>query len=241
MDKRKISVASVDEKIMGGITVFLANGFAKGVRKLVVASSISLVALACQWLNPALMNLAFADIEVGKQAANFSAEDIDGEQISIASLKGSYVVLEWSNPGCPFVKKHYYSGNLQRLQREFIAKGVKWIIVNSSAPGKQGHLSSEDAKEWIKEQEVSGVKMVLDSSGAIGKAFGARATPQLFVLNPQGVVIYAGAIDDDSSASQDGIATAKNYVAAALNEALSGKPVSVSVTEPYGCSVKYGG
>lgn len=237
----KVLGSSVGEQVAGNFKVNLESLVIKGASKLALVLSFTLVAITCQLLGIASMNLAFADVEVGKQAPEFSALDVDGNLISLTSLKGSYAVLEWSNPGCPFVKKHYYSGNLQRLQKEFVAKGVKWIIVNSSAPGKQGHLSAEEAKEWMKEQEVAGVKMLLDSNGAIGKAFGARATPQLFVLNQQGVVIYSGAIDDDSSASQDSIGTAKNYVAAALNEALGGKPVSVSATDPYGCSVKYGG
>lgn len=192
-------------------------------------------------LSTLISNPAWAEVQIGKPAPAFTATDLDGVQLSLASLKGAYTVLEWSNPGCPFVKKHYYSGNLQRLQREFLAKGVKWIIVNSSAPGKQGHLSIEEAQEWMKEQGVSGVKMVLDSAGTVGRSFGAKTTPQLFVIDPQGVVIYAGAIDDDSSASQESVETAKNYVAAALNEELAGKPVAVPVTDPYGCSVKYGG
>jgi hypothetical protein len=148
-------------------------------------------------------------------------------------------VLEWLNHGCPFVKKHYSSGNMQSLQKKYGEKGVVWLSVVSSAPGKQGYNLPDDANALSTEMKAAPAAVLLDPTGEVGKLYDARTTPHMFVINPEGVIIYNGAIDDKRSTDVEDISTSKNYVAAALDEAMSGKPVTVAATQPYGCSVKY--
>ncbi len=176
---------------------------------------------------------------VGTSAPNFTAPAANGKTHSLADYKGKYVVLEWFNPGCPFVKKHYESGNMQKLQKEFTGKKVAWLTIDSSAPGKQGNLSPGEALAQKKEWKMNSTALLLDPDGKIGRTYGAKNTPHMFVINPDGKVVYEGAIDDKATANQADIASATNYVKAALEESMAGKQVSEASTRPYGCSVKY--
>lgn len=177
--------------------------------------------------------------KVGDAAPAFSAVDSNGKAVSLAQFKGKYVVLEWHNHGCPYVKKHYGSGNLPRLQKEWTGKGVIWLAVVSSAPGKEGHVDGPTANANMKQAGAAPTAVLLDPKGELGKLYGAKTTPHMFIVNPQGTLIYGGAIDDKPSTDAGDIATAKNYVTQALTEAMANKPVSVPTTPPYGCSVKY--
>lgn len=182
----------------------------------------------------------YAAAETGKAAPDFTLTDTNGKSHTLSGHKGNYVVLEWTNPECPFVKKHYDSGNMQSLQKEFTGKGVVWLSINTSAQGKEGYVSPEMANEWIKQKESSPTALLLDRGGKVGKLYGAKTTPQMFVINPEGVLIYQGAIDDNPSPDPSTIAEAKNYVRAALDQSMSGQLVSDTTTKSYGCSVKYG-
>ena len=176
---------------------------------------------------------------VGKRAPEFSLTDINGKTNALSSFKGKFVVLEWSNFDCPFVKKHYGSGNMQRLQKTYTEKGVVWLTVNSSAPGKQGNYPPEKWNEMIKEKAAVPTAVLLDPDGTVGRLYGAKTTPHIFIINPDGDLIYMGAIDDQPSFEPATVKTARNYVEAALNAAMSGKPVETTTTQSYGCSVKY--
>lgn len=177
--------------------------------------------------------------KVGEPAPAFTAVDSNGKQVSLSQYKGKFVVLEWHNKDCPFVKKHYDSGNLPRLQKEWTAKQVIWLSIISSAPGKQGHVDGAGANQDVKEHNAAPTATLLDPKGEVGKLYGAKTTPHMFIVSPQGQLIYNGAIDDKASADAADIATSKNYVSQALTEALAGKAVSQATTPPYGCSVKY--
>jgi peroxiredoxin len=176
---------------------------------------------------------------VGSAAPDFSVTDSKNRPQSISQYKGKYVVLEWFNPECPFVKKHYGSGNMQKLQEEFTGKGVIWLSIDSSAPGLEGNLTAEQAEKKIAEWKTKQTALVLDPDGKAGQTYGAKNTPHMFVINPEGKVIYAGAIDSKASANPSDIASSTNYVKVALEESLASKPVSTASTKPYGCSVKY--
>lgn len=181
-----------------------------------------------------------ASPEVGKTAPDFELKGKDAKSVKLSSLKGKWVVLEWFNHGCPYVKKHYETNNMQKLQAKYTKKGVEWISIVSSAPGKQGYL--EDTKAIAKIDEMwktSRTNTLLDPAGEVGKLYGATNTPQMFVINPEGKIAYMGAIDDNSSSRESSVKGAKNYVAAALDEGMAGKSISVASTKPYGCSVKY--
>lgn len=180
-----------------------------------------------------------AEASVGVSAPEFSLSDINGTAHSLAAYKGKYVVLEWVNHDCPFVKKHYDSQNMQNLQKEYTEKDVVWLSVNSSAPGKQGNFSAAEWSKLTAEKGASPTAVLLDENGAVGQAYGAKTTPHMYVVNPEGVLIYQGAIDSISSADKGDIAAAQNYVRSALDEAMSGKQVSTPSTQSYGCSVKY--
>jgi peroxiredoxin len=181
-----------------------------------------------------------AEVLVGAKVPDLTMTDWNGKAHTLSDYKGKYVVLEWFNAECPFVKKHYRSANMQALQKRYTDEGVVWLTVNSSATGKQGYLTPEAAHQKMTEWKGAQTTMILDSEGALGKAFGAKTTPHMYVINPTGEVIYAGAIDNNDSASESSIATAKNYVSKALDEAMGGTQVTESSTHPYGCSVKYG-
>ena len=176
---------------------------------------------------------------VGTNAPDFSATDSKGKTQSVSQYKGKYLVLEWFNPECPFVKKHYGSGNMQKLQEEFTGKDVVWLTIDSSAPGKQGHLTADEANEKITKLKMKSTALVLDADGQAGQTYGAKTTPHMFVINPEGKIVYQGAIDSRNSTNTADIPTATNYVKAALEESLAGKPVSAAITRPYGCSVTY--
>lgn len=177
----------------------------------------------------------------GAKAPTFELPDTHGKKHTLAQYKGKFVVLEWLNHGCPFVKGHYDIGNMQALQREFTAKGVVWLSVNSSAVGKQGHYPPTEANAITRAKNAAPTAVLLDGDGRVGRAYGAKTTPHMFVIGPGGEVLYNGAIDDNRSArkNQADVASAKNYVRLALASAMEGKPVEVPTTSPYGCSVKY--
>ncbi len=182
---------------------------------------------------------ASANLTAGNPARDFKLRDTDNNVIQLAQYKGKTVVLEWHNPGCPFVKKHYGSGNMQGTQAAALAQGAVWLTINSGAPGKQGHMTGPQAAALVKEQGVRSTEYLLDPQGVVGKAYGAKTTPQIFIINPAGTIVYQGAIDDKPTAKVEDIAGARNHVKAALAEMKAGKPVSVAETKPYGCSVKY--
>lgn len=176
---------------------------------------------------------------VGQAAPDFTLNDVKGAPHTLSGLKGKWVVLEWVNYDCPFVRKHYGSGNLPKLQKTYTGKGVTWLSVNSSAPGKQGHFSSAEIEERAKGFGAGFTAYLVDADGNVGRAYGAKTTPHIFIIDPAGKLVYAGGIDDKPSTDVADIATAKNFVSAALDEALAGKPVTVATSTPYGCSVKY--
>ena len=176
---------------------------------------------------------------VGTNAPDFSLTDSKGKTQSVSQYKGKYVVLEWFNPECPFVKKHYGGSNMQKLQEEFTGKGVVWLSIDSSAPGKEGHLTAEQANAKMTEWKTKQTALVLDPDGKAGRTYGAKNTPHMFVINPEGKIIYEGAIDSKATPNPSDIAGSTNYVKVALEESMGGKTVSNANTKPYGCSVKY--
>ncbi|MCC7527721.1 MAG: thioredoxin family protein [Candidatus Melainabacteria bacterium] len=176
---------------------------------------------------------------VGKPAPAFSLKDWDGKTRKLADYKGKIVVLEWFNHGCPFVKKHYDSSNMQDLQKTYTGKGVVWLSICSSAEGKQGYGTGEEHKKAFKEKGGAPTVVLIDSEGTVGRQYDAKTTPAMYVIDGKGVLVYAGAIDDNRTADRQAAKTAKNFVAAALNETLAKKQVAISSTKSYGCSIKY--
>ncbi len=181
---------------------------------------------------------AFA-AKAGDAAPDFTVADSNGKMHKLSDYKGKFVVLEWHNQGCPYVKKHYGSGNMQRLQKEWTAKGVVWLTIISSAPGKQGFVSAQEQNAYFKQANASPTASLLDPSGDVGRLYSAKTTPHMFVIDPKGTVVYNGAIDDKPTADPNDLAGSSNYVTTALSEATSGKSVSTPATKPYGCTVKY--
>lgn len=190
-------------------------------------------------LSFAMIADAKAYAQLDKPAPNFTLKDQNGQNHSLSDFKGKYVVLEWFNDQCPFVKKHYGSNNMQNLQEEYTKKGVIWLTINSSAPGKQGHLNSDAAKEIIQKRKANMTALLLDGDGRVGNLYGAKTTPHMYVINPEGVLIYRGAIDNQPTADPADIPSSTNYVRSILDAALSGQKVKSMSTKPYGCSVKY--
>jgi peroxiredoxin len=182
---------------------------------------------------------AYAAAKVGKTAPDFTATSESGRTVKLSQYKGKPVVLEWTNPGCPFVKKFYDSGAMQKLQADTRAKGVVWLSVNSSAKDNQGHVDEKSAKTVVREIKSLADEYLLDSAGTIGHLYGAKSTPHMFVIDKTGKLVYAGAIDDKPTADPKDIAKAHNYVTAAVDEILAEKPVTVRTTQAYGCNVKY--
>lgn len=180
-----------------------------------------------------------AQVATGKTAPAFTLKGIDGKTYSLSDFKGKYVVLEWVNFGCPFVKKHYDAKNMQKLQEKWKAKDVAWLTVSSSAPGKQGYYDAAGAKQALKERNATPTAYLLDTDGKVGKAYGATATPHMYVIDPKGTLIYQGAIDSIRSANPADITKAENYVESALTAHMAGKKVATGTTQAYGCSVKY--
>ncbi|MEY2479637.1 MAG: hypothetical protein QOI04_564 [Verrucomicrobiota bacterium] len=176
---------------------------------------------------------------VGSAAPDFSLTDSKGKTHSLSQYKGKYVVLEWFNPECPFVKKHYGSGNMQKLQQDFTSKNVVWLTIDSSAPGLEGSLTAEQANKVMADWKTHQTALLLDSEGKAGRAYGAKNTPDMIVINPEGKIVYEGAIDSKASPNPADIPVSTNYVKVALDESLAGKPVSTPSSRPYGCSVKY--
>lgn len=182
---------------------------------------------------------AFADAAVGAAAPDFTLPAADGGTQKLSGYAGKVVVLEWHNKGCPFVHKHYDSGNMQALQKKYTAKDVVWLTINSSAEGKQGYETADEALATMKDVGGAPTHVLLDKDGAVGRLYGAKTTPTMFVIDKAGKVAYAGAIDDTPSTDVADIKTAKNYVSAALDAVLAGKTVETASTKSYGCSVKY--
>ena len=176
---------------------------------------------------------------VGEAAPDFTATDSNGEVHKLSEYQGKYVVLEWTNRGCPYTQKHYNSGNMQRLQREWTGRGVIWLTVASSAPGKQGYVTGSEENAYLKQANAAPTAVLLDPAGTLGHLYDAKTTPDIFIISPKGTLIYSGAIDDRPSTDVADVNGAKNYVSLALDEATADKPVSNPTTRPYGCSVKY--
>jgi peroxiredoxin len=184
-------------------------------------------------------SLASASAVVGQPAPAFTATDSQGQYRHLSDFSGKVVVLEWWNPECPFVGKHYGGGNMQKLQKEWTARGVVWLTVSSSAPGKQGYVDATQANAIMEQRGGSPTAILLDHDGAVGRAYGAKTTPHMFVIDSKGTLVYEGGIDDRPSTDQRDLASATNYVEAALEEVLAGKKVQTPTSDPYGCSVKY--
>jgi peroxiredoxin len=183
---------------------------------------------------------AFA-VKVGTPAPDFTATNSQGKQESLAAYKGKYVVLEWTNSDCPYTRKHYQSGNMQSLEKQWTAKGVVWLSVLSSAPGQQGYKTAAEENSYMSQVHAAPTAAILDPDGKIGHEYGAKTTPHIFIIDPSGKLIYAGAIDDHPSTDASDIKESKNYVDEVLSAAMAGNPVPVSYTASYGCSVKYAG
>jgi peroxiredoxin len=176
---------------------------------------------------------------VGQPAPPFTVPDTAGRPVSLADFKGRHVVLEWVNPGCPFVVKHYGSGNMQATQKAATDKGVVWLAINSTASGHGDYRTPAAMASWMKEHKAAVTATLTDTDGKVGRAYGARTTPHMYVIDPQGTLVYAGAIDSKPTANPADIKTATNHVNQALAEALAGKPVTVARTQAYGCSIKF--
>jgi hypothetical protein len=173
-------------------------------------------------------------VKVGEPAPAFTATDNQGKDHSLAEYKGKWIVLEWHNRECPYIVKHYSSGNMQKLQKEWTGKGVVWLSIVSSGPGKAGYVTAAESVAYVKEQNAAPTAVFLDPTGAVGHLYEAKSTPHMFVINPQGVIIYDGAIDDKPTREVADLATATNYVSAALTEAMAGRPVTTPTSRPYG-------
>lgn len=200
------------------------------MKRMIIASVAAVAAFAIP---------SSAQVSNGAQATNFRLTDVDGRNVALSDFKGKLVVLEWHNPGCPFVVKHYKSGNMQKTQNAVKAAGGVWLTINSGAPGKQGHMSGAEAKKLIADQNSTPTHYLLDPRGIVGKGYDAKTTPHMYVINPAGALVYQGAIDDKPTANVADIANARNHVLAAVEEVRAGKPVSVATSRAYGCTVKY--
>jgi peroxiredoxin len=181
----------------------------------------------------------FAAATVGQPAPAFTALDTAGKPVSLADFKGRHVVLEWTNPGCPFVVKHYGSANMQATQQAATAKGVVWLTINSTAADASDYKAPAEMAKWMQQQKAAASATLMDADGKVGRAYGARTTPHMYVIDPAGQLVYAGAIDSRPTSNPAHVKDATNHVNQALAETLAGKPVSVASTQPYGCSVKY--
>ena len=180
-----------------------------------------------------------ARAKVSAKAPDFVLPDTYAKKHKLSDHQGKFVVLEWLNHDCPFVEKHYDSGNMQSLQKEFTKKGVVWFSINSSAKKKQGNYPPDKANQMTKAKKAAPTAVLIDESGAVGRLYGAKTTPHMFVINPEGILVYQGAIDSIDSTDVKDIPKAKNYVYEALNFAMTGKPIAQASTTAYGCSVKY--
>ncbi len=198
-----------------------------------------LVLFSCVFFTILGMNLMAIEAPVGEPAPDFVCNDSNGVTHALSAYKGKIVVLEWLNHDCPFVKKHYGSGNMQKLQKIYTGRDVIWLSVISSAPGKQGFCTPDKANDLTKSTNAHPTAVLLDPLGSVGKKYGAKTTPHMFIINKEGILVYNGGIDNKPSTDPLDIDKATNYVAKALNELLAGKEVSIKTSSPYGCSVKY--
>jgi len=188
----------------------------------------------------AILFACFAQAQkIGEPAPDFQATDSNGQVHKLSEYRGKFVVLEWYNNGCPYTRKHYETGNMEHLQKEWTARGVIWFTVISSAPGQQGFVTAQQENDYIKKMNAVPTAALLDPAGVVGRLYAAKTTPHMFIVNPDGELIYDGAIDSKATTDQSDIPTATNYVSQALEEAMAGKPVSTPTSRPYGCSVKY--
>lgn len=203
------------------------------------ATSLKLTQATLLSLLTAFSLTTYAGVEVGKAAPDFTGIDSNGKQHRLSQYKGKTVVLEWTNHDCPYVKKHYNSGNMQTLQNNATANGIVWLSIISSRPGKQGHVTGKQANELTQSRNASPSAVILDESSEIGLLYGAKTTPHMYIVDKSGRLVYMGGIDDTPSKDQDDIARSKNYVTAALDAMAAGKKIEDSITRPYGCSVKY--
>jgi peroxiredoxin len=176
---------------------------------------------------------------VGAPAPDFTASDSHGQSHTLNQYRGKYVVLEWHNQGCPFTRKHYVSGNMQALQKQWTAKGVAWFTVISSAPGEQGYVTDAEENAYLAQMHADPTAVLMDPQGNLGRLYDAKTTPEMYVIDPSGKLIYEGAIDNRATPDVDDIQGADNYVTDVLTEAMAGKPIATAYTRPYGCSVKY--
>ena len=183
--------------------------------------------------------VAWATASVGKAAPDFTLADLNGKAVKLADFKGKHVVLEWHNPNCPFVVKHYDSGNMPALQSRYDSKDTIWLTINSTHSSYPDYMSGDKLKTYLAEKKASPDAYMIDAEGKVGMEYAAKTTPHMYVINPAGILVYAGAIDDKRSTNQADVKTAKNYLIAAVDESKAGKPLSVATTQPYGCSVKY--
>ena len=201
-------------------------------------SGVTLAAIAA--LAVALVpSAAIAQVKVGTQAPEFSATDSHGQSHSLSQYRGKYVVLEWHNHDCPYTRKHYVSGNMEALQKEWTAKGVVWFTVISSAPGQQGYMTDAAENAYLEQMHAMPTAVLMDPEGKLGHLFAAKTTPEMYVIDPEGKLIYEGAIDNRPTPDVSDIKGADNYLSDALTAAMAGKPVADPATRPYGCSVKY--
>jgi hypothetical protein len=182
--------------------------------------------------------VAFGNAPVGQAAPSFAVADLAGQPVNLADYKGKTVVLEWHNFGCPFVQKHYRSGNMQSLQKKY-SNDVVWLAVNSTNRTASDYTAPAKLATQLREFGAAPARYLMDEPGSVGMAYGAKTTPHMYIIDPNGTVVYNGAIDDKRSADPEDVKTAKNYVVAALEEMKAGKPVSIPATAPYGCTVKY--
>ena len=185
------------------------------------------------------LSLSASAVRVGDPAPDFTGTDSNGQTHKLSAYRGKYVVLEWTNNGCPYTRKHYTSGNMQNLQKEWTAKGVVWLTILSSAPGAQGYMTASAENDYMQKVHAAPTAALLDPTGVIGHEYDAKTTPDMYVVDPSGKLIYAGAIDDHPTTDTSDIPRSKNYVSDALTEATAGQQVAVTYTRPCGCSVKY--
>jgi hypothetical protein len=198
------------------------------LRRTLIAVSVALLSAAAQ-----------AAPAVGQPAPDFTLKDASGKTVKLSDYKGKHVVLEWTNPGCPYVQKHYNSGNMPATQKEAADKGVVWLAINSTEKGSGDYLEPGKLVAWMKERKSAPTATLMDEEGTAGKAYGARTTPHMYIVNPQGQLVYAGGIDSIPSSDPADIKKAVNYVRQGIGEAVAGKPISAATTRPYGCSIKY--
>src|SRR5258707_6907563 len=183
--------------------------------------------------------VALSDVQVGNEARDYVLTDTIGKTNHLTDYKGKYVVLEWYQPDCPFVRKHYNTGNMQALQKEYVSQGVVWLSIDSSAAGQEGNYPADRLNQIATKTGSTRTALLLDADGKVGHLYGAKTTPDMYIINPQGILVYQGAIDDKPSTDLGDVRTAKNYVKTALNAVIAGQTVATTSTRPYGCSVKY--